>query len=227
MISTLLTTLLCAVLGATIALAVLAPGSGSRGLTQESLDALAASGVSNPVTAVLLNYRGYDTLLEIAVLLLAVVTVWGLRVAPARGDRGETDRPLLASLVRLVAPVAVTVAGYFLWIGSFAPGGAFQAGAVLGGLGVLALLAGLVRVATLDVAAVRVALAFGLLVFVAASTAAMVRTGGLLAYPPGEGGTWILLIEAAATVSIGATLAALFLGGRPGACPPREGGGDA
>ena len=30
------------------------------------------SGVSHPVTAVLLNYRGYDTLLEIAVLLLFV-----------------------------------------------------------------------------------------------------------------------------------------------------------
>ena len=31
---------------------------------------MAASGVENPVTAVLLNFRGYDTLLEIGVLLL-------------------------------------------------------------------------------------------------------------------------------------------------------------
>ena len=31
------------------------------------------SGVENPVTAVLLNFRGYDTLLEIGVLLLAAL----------------------------------------------------------------------------------------------------------------------------------------------------------
>ncbi|MGD9289220.1 MAG: hypothetical protein PVG74_16510, partial [Desulfobacterales bacterium] len=39
------------------------------------------SGVENPVTAVLLNFRGYDTLLEIGVLLLAAVGV--LSVAPS------------------------------------------------------------------------------------------------------------------------------------------------
>ena len=38
------------------------------------------SGVDNPVTAVLLNFRGYDTLLEIGVLLLAAVGV--LSVSP-------------------------------------------------------------------------------------------------------------------------------------------------
>lgn len=221
--TTLLATVLCAALSVAVTLALLAPDVASRGLTQESLDALSASGVTNPVTAVLLNYRGYDTLLEIAVLLLAVVAVWALRGAPAGGEAGAAERPLLASLVRLIAPVAVVVAGYFLWIGSFAPGGAFQAGAVLGGLGVLALLAGLVRGDALDGPGMRAALAMGLLVFVAASAAAMARTGGLLAYPPGEGGTWILVIEAAATVSIGCTLAALFLGGRPGARTPRGG----
>ena len=36
------------------------------------------SGVSNPVTAVLLNFRGYDTLLEITVLFLAVLGAWSL-----------------------------------------------------------------------------------------------------------------------------------------------------
>ena len=225
--ASLFVTLTCAALSAAIALALLAPAVASRGLTQESLDALPASGVTNPVTAVLLNYRGYDTLLEIAVLLLAVVAVWTLREAPADTAGTAPDRPLLASLVRLIAPAAVVVAGYFLWIGSFAPGGAFQAGAVLGGLGVLALLAGLVPGDALAGRATRPVLALGLLVFVAAGAAAMASTGGLLAYPPGEGGTWILVIETAATLSIGATLAALFLGGRPGARAPREGEGDA
>ncbi|HSM22152.1 MAG TPA: hydrogen gas-evolving membrane-bound hydrogenase subunit E, partial [Rubrivivax sp.] len=44
-----------------------------------SVDAqLAASGVAHPVTAVLLNFRAYDTLLESIVLLVALVGVWSL-----------------------------------------------------------------------------------------------------------------------------------------------------
>jgi multisubunit Na+/H+ antiporter MnhB subunit len=39
---------------------------------------LPESGVRHPVTAVLLNFRGYDTLLEVAVLLLAVLGVLAL-----------------------------------------------------------------------------------------------------------------------------------------------------
>ena len=55
-------------------------------LAQQAHGSLDQSGVSNPVTAVLLNYRGYDTLLEVAVLLLAIVAVWSLRSTPtARG----------------------------------------------------------------------------------------------------------------------------------------------
>jgi hypothetical protein len=45
---------------------------------------LAESGVSNPVTAVLLNFRSYDTLLEVAVLVVAMVAVWSM-------DRGSRD----------------------------------------------------------------------------------------------------------------------------------------
>jgi hypothetical protein len=37
----------------------------------------------------------------------------------------------------------------------------------------------------------------------------------LLAYPPAQAGNLILLIEAVATVSIGVTLAALFMGTEP------------
>ena len=39
--------------------------------------------------------------------------------------------------------------------------------------------------------------------------------GQLLEYPPEHAGTLILILETSATLSIGATLAALFLGGRP------------
>ncbi|MDF1529204.1 MAG: DUF4040 domain-containing protein, partial [Sedimenticola sp.] len=48
------------------------------GLTLNVKEKMAQSGVKNPVTAVLLNFRGYDTLLEMVVLLLALLSVWSL-----------------------------------------------------------------------------------------------------------------------------------------------------
>lgn len=46
-----------------------------RGLGIAEADNFPPSGVGNPVTAVLLNFRAYDTLLEVAVLLAAVFAV--------------------------------------------------------------------------------------------------------------------------------------------------------
>lgn len=186
----------------------------ASGLAVESLAKLPESGVTNPVTAVLLNFRAYDTLLEIGVLLLAIVGVWALR----RGERPGDDlreRPLLMSLLRLLLPVLVLAAGYLLWIGASAPGGAFQGGALLAGALVLGLLAGLAGRFLRRERLLRTGLTLGVLVFAAAGLLALWRTGGLLQYPAGQGGAWILVIEAAALISIGLTLGLLYLGGRP------------
>jgi multisubunit Na+/H+ antiporter MnhB subunit len=194
--------------------AALSLPEGAEGLTAPALAELPVSGVKHPVTAVLLNYRGYDTLLEVGVLLLAIVAVWSVRRADvAKADQAE--RPLLLSLLRVVSPVLVLVAGYLLWIGASAPGGAFQGGALLGGALVLGILAGRVRVAGRREAWWRWGLALGFLVFAAAGALAQVLTGALLRYPAGAGGAWILAIESAALISIGLTLGLLFLGGRP------------
>jgi multisubunit Na+/H+ antiporter MnhB subunit len=196
--------------------AVLALPEEPSGLTGPATQRLPESGVTNPVTAVLLNYRAYDTLLELAVLLLAVAGVWSLR----RGDWPSGDlrgRPLVSSLLRLVLPVMVLTAGYLLWVGASAPGGAFQGGAVLGGVFLLAQLAGLAVGARRHTGALRAGLALGVLTFAGAAAGAAALTGELLRYPPGAAGLWILGIEAAALVSIGLTLGALYLGGRPGA----------
>jgi hypothetical protein len=53
------------------------------------------------------------------------------------------------------------------------------------------------------------------LVFVTAAGSAAALTGDLLRYPPKAAGVWILGIETAALISIGLTLGALYLGGRP------------
>ncbi len=65
----------------------------------------------------------------------------------------------------------------------------------------------------------RITLAAGLGVFVVVGVVLILLGGHLLEYPPSFATALILLIEAAATLSIGITLAALFMGGRPGAGP--------
>ena len=117
------------------------PRDGS-GLAEPALAQLPNSGVTNPVTAAVLNYRGYDTLLEIAVLLLAVLGVWSLAQAERAADSPPAS-PVFRSFIRLVVPLMILLAGYLLWIGAFAPGGAFQGGAVLAAALVLLHLGGI------------------------------------------------------------------------------------
>ncbi|MCU7938120.1 MAG: DUF4040 domain-containing protein [gamma proteobacterium symbiont of Bathyaustriella thionipta] len=174
---------------------------------------LESSGVSNPVTAVLLNFRGYDTLLEMSVLLLALLGVWSFGGIPKPHE--SLPGPVLNMLSRLLIPLLIIVAGYFLWVGSDAPGGAFQGGSVLGAAGVLLLLVGwrlCIRFVGLPL---RIILVFGLGVFVSAAVVLIFLGRQFMEYPPSVAGALILLIEAAATLSIGITLAALFLVGRP------------
>ena len=97
---------------------------------------MAVSGVKNPVTAVLLNFRGYDTLLEIGVLLLAALSVLSVVPSPAIFSKSPPS-PILILLLRLLLPFIILDSGYILWIGKYAPGGAFQAGAILAAGGIL------------------------------------------------------------------------------------------
>lgn len=186
----------------------------SPGLAEASVDELPRSGVSNAVTAVLLNYRGYDTLLEVGVLLLAVIGVWSLRVCDTPQVEAES-RILLLPLLRLVLPVLILVGAYFLWIGSTLPGGAFQGGAMIGGALVLAISAGRLRPLLEHQEKLRAGLVLGLLVFVSVAFGTAAVNGRILQYPQSSSGSWILIIEAAAMVSIGLTLGTLFSGGRP------------
>jgi multisubunit Na+/H+ antiporter MnhB subunit len=194
----------------------------SAGLREAVAAQMANSGVTHPVTAVLLNFRAYDTLLEVAVLLLALIATWSLRLGP---PHREAERPglVLLELVRLLVPVLIVLAGYLLWLGAHAPGGAFQAGALLAGAGVLLILVETQPLGRLPPLALRALAALGVLVF--AAVAVLVMGGGrrLLEYPVEWAGTLILLIESAATLSIGLALAYLFRGDAP-ALPPGRGG---
>ena len=171
------------------------------------------SGVSNPVTAVLLNFRGYDTLLEMVVLLLALLGVWSL--GGNRLLRETVPGSVLDTLVRFLVPMLVLVAAYLLWIGAHAPGGAFQAGSLLGAAGVLLLLTGRRLRPALTALPLRLTLIAGCGAFITIAALTLLVEGQLLAYPPAQAGVLILFLETLAMLSIGATLAALFLGERP------------
>lgn len=210
-----------ALIGTTLAWAF---WSGLSGYHGERLAELAAarvpeSGVSNPVTAVLLNFRGYDTLLEVAVLLAAVLGIWSSGPAlPGYQRAGE----VLEGLVAWVVPLLILVGGYLLWVGGHAPGGAFQAGALLGAAGVTLRLAGHADAGLPPEPVLRPILGLGVLVFSLTGLALAAFGAGFLTFPQNLAKWLILLIETAATLAIGATLAAAYLGGRPATQAPRR-----
>ncbi|MCW9023650.1 MAG: DUF4040 domain-containing protein [Gammaproteobacteria bacterium] len=197
--------------GLTIAILALPPHA--TGLTSEVTSNLTASGVSNPVTAVLLNFRGYDTLLEIVVLLLALLAVWsiGSSVPSIESEPG----PVLDTLSRLLVPILIMVSAYLLWVGAHAPGGAFQAGAVLGAAGVLLVLSGWKLYPGLEGFPLRLVLTAGSITFVVIAILTMLVSGTFMQFPPAQASILILILEMVATLSIGVTLAALFIGSPP------------
>lgn len=206
-------------LAAVVMLAMLALPEPAIDLRREVAGQLGASGVAHPVTAVLLNFRGYDTLLEIGVLLLAVLGVLAMHLAA--GDTGLARRPdpdpVLQALLPITVPLALLAAGYLYWAGGHAAGGAFQAGALLGAAGVLLRLAGRLPALLPPGFLLRAALLVGFAVFLAVALG--VTGGGLafLEYPLHAAHGLIVLIEATLTLSIGLILLALFIGApRPG-----------
>jgi multisubunit Na+/H+ antiporter MnhB subunit len=204
---------LIGVLLAAVALRVPAEPVSLRPLVTERLP---DSGVTQPVTAVLLNFRAYDTWLELGVLLLAVVALLALRRTFDLADARPYDpEPVLAGLAAVLVPLMILAAGYLLWLGTHAAGGAFQAGAMLGGAGVLLRVAGYRSLEGLGRTLLRLALVSGFLAFLLVAVAVAAFGHHVLEYPRGHASTLIVAIEAAAALGIGCTLAALFTGATP------------
>jgi len=188
-------------------------------------DALARSGVDNPVTAVLLNFRSYDTLLEVAVLVIAGLTALSLgRASAVAAPSGRSGDVLLHALLRWFVPLMLVLAAYLVWVGAHRSGGAFQAGAVIAGAGVLMRLAGAPLALLAAGPVLPVGLVVGLAVFLGAALLGAVTSGTLLAYPEPLAGAIILVVEIVLTLSIATVLLELFVSGPPsgrdGSSPP-------
>ncbi len=190
-------------------LASAAPGQ--QGLVNALLN---VSGTGHGVTAVLLNFRAWDTLLEKGVLLLALIAIWSLEQARPLFHQ-EDISPQLTGLARLLLPILIVVAGFVLWQGDQAPGGAFQSGALLSAGILLAILVGYGLPARWQGLSLRLLLAGGFGVFLLIAAASLLHSGNPLQYPENLAGSLILLIELVATASIAALLAAAVVGGHP------------
>ncbi|KAA6186068.1 sodium:proton antiporter [Thiohalocapsa marina] len=101
-------------------------------------------GAANLVTAIIVTYRGLDTLGEVTVLFLSAAIV-GLVLAGGRpAARRKPPVPageLLATGSRLLVPLILLLGAYVIVNGHLTPGGGFQGGAILASGTLLLLLA--------------------------------------------------------------------------------------
>lgn len=206
----------------TVAVALLTLPEPAPSLSAPVVAALPTVGVGNPVTGVLLAFRSLDTLLEKVVLLLALVGIWVIAARPARvADTVAVPAPPgpLLLLARVLPPVGTLVGLYLLWEGADAPGGAFQGGAVLASMWILAMLAGLAPLPRRDDRRLRLVVVAGAGLFLAVGFAGVPLAGHFLAFPATVAKPLIVAVEAAITLSVAATLALLVAGQmrRPGA----------
>ncbi|MGC3875075.1 hydrogen gas-evolving membrane-bound hydrogenase subunit E [Halomonas sp. GXIMD04776] len=204
------------VLGLVLAWALWKTSNDPTSLTDTVMRKLPQSGVSNPVTAVLLNFRAFDTMLELTVLLVVAIAVGMLRVqdeTPPVVNQQAAPRnfsPLLRSLTRDLTPIMILVSAYLLWVGAKEPGGAFQAGAVLAAVGVLAHTSKRPWLADQEDGRIRALLALGTGAFLISALVMMAVTGIYFGYPREWAGAWILAIETGATLSIATVLYVTF-----------------
>ena len=104
-------------------------------------DTFTETSVPNMVTAILADYRGYDTLFETVVIFTAGIAIIAILRGPVDKRvrlRGATEKSLsesnlvLAQTCRLLVPVIQLFAFYVIAHGHHSPGGGFPGGVIFG-----------------------------------------------------------------------------------------------
>jgi multisubunit Na+/H+ antiporter MnhB subunit len=200
-----------------IAWSVLTLPGPAPSLASDTLRAMPALGVGNPVTAVLLGFRALDTLLEAIVLVLALIGVWSLGPDEAWGGRpglrqhARTDG-MLAYSARVLPPIGIVVGVYIFWIGADVPGGKFQGATLLAAMWLLVWMAGLADAPQVDRRLLRWLIVVGPLAFIAIGAAGAYTAGSFLAYPDGIAKPLIVAIEIALMPTLTLMLALVLIG---------------
>ncbi|MBE0514521.1 MnhB domain-containing protein [Sulfurimonas sp.] len=170
---------------------------------------LAMSGVSHDVTAVLLNFRALDTLLEVGVVLLALM---GIQVvSPHFRYKPYTEANTITDIyIAILLPVIILSALYLLLAGSYKSGGAFVASALLAGGIIILKLTKPKLFVSLEKLHLRFLSALGLLFFVGIGVLTLIE-GLFLQYPLSYASTLILMIETLLMFSLAIILASFFI----------------
>jgi len=117
-------------------LLVMAPQSSSN-------NEVVGAGIPNAVTAVVVYYRGLDTLGEVSVLFLVATAVGMLFGRDKSTVKKETNPNEIVSHAKtLVLPHFLLTGLYIIVHGHLTPGGGFQGGVMAAGMALLLLLAG-------------------------------------------------------------------------------------
>jgi multisubunit Na+/H+ antiporter MnhB subunit len=216
----------CVLVSVALAVVVLTLPESGPTLAPQAVAALPATGVGNPVTGVLMAFRGFDTLLEKVVLVLALVGVWSL--APDRywgGHPGLEHRlpadGVLPFFARTLPPLGVLLGIHLMWTGADNPGGAFQGGTVLAAMWLVVMMAGVRDAPAIRELWLRLSLVSGPVVFVAVGLAGMLTAGAFLAYPIAIAKPLILLIEVPMLLTIALALGLLVTGPPERTADPR------
>ena len=181
------------------------------GLTAAAEALLPESGVEHPVTAVLLNFRAYDTWLELGVILLGLLAVFAVGGIKTYSKPGvATNDPLLRQVILFFTPILFLFGAFLLYIGKSGPGGAFQAAVLWGAIGILLHLGGWPVFSVIPRWLRQLLLTVGLGFFLLLGFLFMAGGGALFEYPPAYAGILILIVETLAAISIAVTLTAIF-----------------
>jgi len=210
---------LCALAALALATVVVSLPDPAPTLAPQAMENIATTGLGNPVTAVLIAYRAFDTMLEKCVLVIAVVGVWSLACDRCWGGAPDVPRAVarggtLTFFAQVLPPLGILIGIRIFWIGADEPGGAFQGGAILAAMWVIIMMAGLTDVPAISKRWLRIALAAGPIVFLGVGILGFAAAGGFLAYPHGFAKPVIIFVEIFMTLSIAATLP-MLVGGAP------------
>ncbi|WP_233857739.1 Na(+)/H(+) antiporter subunit B [Paraburkholderia sp. HD33-4] len=183
-------------------------------------------GAPNIVTGILITFRGFDTLGEVAVLFMVAASVGVLlkeestatsadpadETAAARRPAGE----IVHTGKQVLLPMIFTFGGYVIVNGHLSAGGGFQGGAIVASAVMLMLLAR--PRSTLNVALLSVVESLAGVIYVCIGILGLVLAGGFLDarfLPRGEFGAFfsagaIPLISALLGVKVGAELSVII-----------------
>jgi multicomponent Na+:H+ antiporter subunit B len=144
-------------------------------------------GAPNVITGILLTYRGFDTLGEVAVLFMVAASVGlvlGTRRARRRAstkDRPDETQPsseIVRTAAEILVPLICIFAAYIIMNGHLSAGGGFQGGAVIASGVLLTLLAFPQYQPNLEFLSITESVAGALFVF--AGIAGLIVAGGFL-----------------------------------------------